>query len=427
MIRKITLAWTVSSTLAALGALRAPRRRGRGPALIHDELRRELHRAISSLEEGLALFSTCLSWLESRGIAILGRSTTTDHTVLTNCLRGGEFHLDLARLEGTAGEETRGIEGRAHCSIFALRTALRALSRDELFSVTQARAGTRRSSLEELLREVERIAKRLGFRGDDTTPARFTPRTEKRAAPPTAPQATPKKPSRARTPKTAPVGFGGLPDDAESDAPPAANEPSPTTPTPDAEFFLHAAQITTWPCRRELLDQARRQIISRLHPDRAGEASARDFHRAIKGHLELIKLLEALPAPEAPPPPSPTDTRAPRRARPPRAAAPATPITPSQTGAPSPTIHEWPPRPAPAPPRPEPRAPRRPDPDSDFFLHEAALTWPCTTDALRTAWQTLAGRLRRMTPASAGATAYARASRGFTTLVQAAASPEATP
>jgi hypothetical protein len=40
-------------------------------------------------------------------------------------------------------------------------------------------------------------------------------------------------------------------------------------------------------------------VVTRLHPDRAGEASALAFHRAIKGHAELVKKLPATP-PAAP-------------------------------------------------------------------------------------------------------------------------------
>ena len=68
MMRKLSLAWGPSPTLSALGVLGASRRRGRAVTAVHDELRRELRRALTSLESALHPMATCLPWLESRGV-----------------------------------------------------------------------------------------------------------------------------------------------------------------------------------------------------------------------------------------------------------------------------------------------------------------------------------------------------------------------
>ncbi|MEZ4393668.1 MAG: hypothetical protein R3A48_21575 [Polyangiales bacterium] len=426
MMRKIAVSWSPSPVLAALGTLGARRRRGRGPALVHDELRRELLRALSAFDASMAGFASCLAWLDARGAVKLGRPVGAESSALSSCLRGGELQLDLTKLEAAAADETRGVEGRSHSTLYALRATLRALAREELFTVSHAKAGARRASIDEILREVERVAKRCGFRSDDTVPARFAPRVEKTVEAPVAPRPAKKAP-RVRAAKKAPTGFGGLPDDAVSEAPEPEASATPTVRGPDADFFLAAAGLTAWPCPRETLDRARRAVLSRLHPDRTGDDSARDFRRAHKGYQELIQLLELLPPVEAPPVeerPAPVEKkrRAPRSTAARAVTAPTVPPRPVAVEA---TVHEWPPRaftPQPAKP-----APLKPDADAEFFLREAGLTWPCDAQTLETAWGALSARLRRVTPASAGATAHAQASRGYAALRRAAPARGATP
>lgn len=423
MMRKIAITWTPAPTLDALLTLISTRPRARGgSAVVHDELRRELRRALAALEPSLARVASCIAWLERRGHASMGRAAHAVEGVSCAALRGGALRVDLAALDAAAHEETRGLDGKAHATLYALRATLRALQRAELFTVTSTRAGARRVALDDVLREVERAAKRHGFRDDATIPARFAPPVEPApppAAPPPATKPRASAPKRAKPTRATP-GFGGLPDDAVSDAPPPPPPaPDPRAPSPDAQFFLRAAEIDAWPCPRATLDRARRAVITRLHPDRAGDEASRDFHRAIKGHAELVALLALLDpreVPEVPPaaqPAQPAQPAAPeKRARRPRERRPTPPPAPAAA------YQEWPPPPPPPPPRVVRAIPL--DDDAHFFLRESSVSWPCAPDALRVAWSALSTRLRRMTPASSAAASFARASRGFSTLLQAA-------
>ena len=69
MIRRLTVTLAPSDALAApldaLLTLHAARPRPRGGnGLVHEELRRELRRALSSLEPTLSRFTSCVAWLE---------------------------------------------------------------------------------------------------------------------------------------------------------------------------------------------------------------------------------------------------------------------------------------------------------------------------------------------------------------------------
>jgi outer membrane biosynthesis protein TonB len=440
MMRKLSLAWGPSPTLSALGVLGASRRRGRAVTAVHDELRRELRRALASLEAALGPMVTCLPWLECRGVLRTTRGAVSLEGPLGGCLREAVIQVDLAQLDASVSAEARGVDGKAHCVLFALRAVLRALTRDDLFTVTSVKAGARRIELDAALREVERVAKRQGFRDESAVPARFAPHVEapepaaRRTAPP--PEAPPRakpvakepvapepaRPKRTRARKAESVGFGGLPDDAESDAPPVEAPRDPDVPGVDGRFFLETAGIAAWPCGRDVLDRARRAVIARLHPDRAGDDAARDFHRAIKGHLELAGILERLRPlrPEAPASAPVSEVTAPvveapaptpRAPRPRRARVTAEP-TPQPT--PSGAVQEWPPPPPAAPPPAAPPPPELPrDDDAAYFLREASLSWPCDDATLQSAWTALGAQLRRRTPASMAAASYARASRGY--------------
>ncbi len=437
-MRKLSLAWGPSPTLSALGVLGASRRRGRAVTAVHDELRRELRRALASLEAALNPMVTCLPWLESRGVLRTTRGAVSLEGALGGCLREAVIQVDLAELDATVSTESRGVDGKAHCVLFALRAVLRALTRDDLFTVTSVKAGARRIELDAALREVERVAKRQGFRDESAVPARFAPHVEapepaaRRTAPqPEAPPRAkpvakepvtpePARPKRTRARKAESVGFGGLPDDAESDAPPVEAPRDPDVPGVDGRFFLETAGIAAWPCGRDVLDRARRAVIARLHPDRAGDDAARDFHRAIKGHLELAGILERLrplrpeapasaPVSEVPAPVVQAPAPTPRAPRPRRARV--TNEGPPEV-VPSGAVQEWPPPPpAPPPAAPPPELPR--DDDAAYFLREASLPWPCDDASLQSAWAALGAQLRRRTPASTAAASYARASRGY--------------
>ncbi len=141
-----------------------------------------------------------------------------------------------------------------------------------------------------------------------------------------APKAEAKRAKAPPPPRSASgAGFGGLPDDAVSEDRRAGEQYSARGLTLDAEFFLTEAAIATWPCDARTLEQGRRALVSRLHPDRAGEDSTAAFHRAIKGHAELLKKLSATATSTV------TEKPTEKTAAPPAPVASVTPEKPAET------------------------------------------------------------------------------------------------
>jgi hypothetical protein len=94
--------------------------------------------------------------------------------------------------------------------------------------------------------------------------------------------------------KAAPTSFGGLPDDAVPEDRSGEREVlSARGLTGDAEFFLTEASLG-WPCEGRALDAARKMLLLRFHPDRAGEAGVEKFQRAMRGYHSLVRALERL-------------------------------------------------------------------------------------------------------------------------------------
>ncbi|MFO0560310.1 MAG: hypothetical protein U0269_20000 [Polyangiales bacterium] len=94
--------------------------------------------------------------------------------------------------------------------------------------------------------------------------------------------------------KSKPTSFGGLPDDAVPEDRSGEREVlSARGLTPDAEFFLTEASLG-WPCEGRALDAARKALLLRFHPDRAGEAGVEKFQRAMRGYHSLVRALEKL-------------------------------------------------------------------------------------------------------------------------------------
>jgi hypothetical protein len=187
------------------------------------------------------------------------------------------------------------------------------------------------------------------------------------------------KPRATAPPRRPSVGFGGLPDDALPEDRRTGDVYGARGLTLDAEFFLTEAAIVEWPCDVKALERGRRLVVSKLHPDRAGDEATTSFHRAIKGHAELIKKLaptsSAAPTSATPvvddekPAPAPATVSAvvekpavipaPKRPRAkPTATATVNPPPPAPVA--SGSTYEWPPRPVeqPAPAPAQVRKPR---------------------------------------------------------------------
>jgi hypothetical protein len=94
--------------------------------------------------------------------------------------------------------------------------------------------------------------------------------------------------------KARPTSFGGLPDDAVPEDRSGEREVlSARGLTADAEFFLAEASLD-WPCEGRALDAARKALLLRFHPDRAGEGGVEKFQRAMRGYHSLVRALERL-------------------------------------------------------------------------------------------------------------------------------------
>ncbi|MEZ4406767.1 MAG: hypothetical protein R3A52_09850 [Polyangiales bacterium] len=461
-MRKAIVVVGPSGPLAAVATLasRAPCEALGGEALASAAVKR-----LSAARPVLDRWAAKVRWLARAGVAEVGTAEVEgakDLWVAPVTLR-----FDLRRLAREAGD---GDPARSpgHATLWALRELLRESAANECFSLRSARAGSEAVTARALLRAVSVVCREVGL-VDGVVPRRFDerpasappPRREKPApapapapkrakTPPAPPVEEPRPRRRAKKPPEDVSGFGGLPDDAVSEERVEAVELGPRGLPLDAEFFLDTAGIARWPCEVAALDASRRSLVHRLHPDRAGEGSARDFHRVVKGHGELLAWLaahpDARPQPAPAPDPQPSaavKARAPRKPRPPREPRAHTTSTSSVTAA---TSGEWPPRPEPPAPKPQPakpavdakperprrarseakpstapavpRAPEVVSSDAAYFARESGVSWPCEAGTLHEAWRSVAARLRRMTPASAAVEPYAKARRGYNDLLR---------
>jgi outer membrane biosynthesis protein TonB len=427
MIRRIQISLRPSDALVALVALHGPAADGPAPpgtsaATYSFGLRagQEIARAFEAHARSLDVFGQCLDWLERRGIATVERARSRTAPRALTWQRTIELRVDVKALTRDVTVEAGDADSPARASAWAVRAVLRHLATTTLHTC-DVRAGTEKTPVAEALGSYDVALAAVGFGPNAAPPARLAhlasrvkrrdeavnelpveappavkPAPAAKAAPASkaAPVARPtpaakvkpapkarvdEKPRATAPPRRPSVGFGGLPDDALPEDRRTGDVYGARGLTLDAEFFLTEAAIVEWPCDVKALERGRRLVVSKLHPDRAGDEATTSFHRAIKGHAELIKKLaptsSAAPTSATPvvvdekPAPAPATVSAvvekpavipaPKRPRAkPTATATVNPPPPAPVA--SGSTYEWPPRPVeqPAPAPAQVRKPR---------------------------------------------------------------------
>lgn len=323
MVRKVSF---VVRPNPALGALLAFARASRGRSVgLGERLEREVRLALDGAARTLEAPVALLRWL-ARG----GSAKATGYVDASGLSTEVTVTFDLRSAVVASLAQHPRVDGRACADLYALRSLLRALRRCELLSLDDVALGRQADSARSLLRVVEAACRETALADDACVPRAF--------ARPVAPTATPlvdeapktePKPRVKKAPEAAKSAsfFGGLPDDATS-APPVVEVPrSERGLTLDGEFFLGVAAVTAWPCTPKVLARARKAVLMKLHPDRAGDGAEADFGRALRGYEDLVTVLAALP----PPPP---------KVRP---VAPTVTVAPATASSP---IGQWPPPPS---------------------------------------------------------------------------------
>lgn len=298
MVRKVSF---VVRPNPALGSLLSFARASRGrPTALGDRLEREVRLALDGAARTLEAPFTLLRWLARRGAA--KASGYVDPSGLAAEV-GVTFDLRSAVV--AALTQHPRVDGRASTDLYALRELLRALRKSDLLSVDDVALGRQPDSARSLLRVVEAACRETALADSGAVPRAF--------ARPSAPGVEAVTPVEAPAPKPGPAkvrkkverpkaasSFGGLPDDATS-APPVVEVPrSERGLSFDGEFFLEAANLKVWPCTARVLARARKVVLMKLHPDRAGEGAEADFGRALRGYEDLTTVLAALPPAPAP-------------------------------------------------------------------------------------------------------------------------------
>lgn len=413
MIRKVSISLTPSAALTALATLHAPpgdlsAAHGASAATgtFGSRFGQEVARAFEAHARALDVLGQCLDWLERRGLATVTRPRMRQGQREATWRCPVQVRVDVRDLSRELVAEADDPDSKARASAWALRAVLRHAANTTLHAA-DVRAGSERGTAAEMLAAYDTAMASVGYGPHAAAPARLAHLASRRrrdepavapaapAAPKVTANAPPVKPAQAKTatpkaaapkiaepprkPKAASTGFGGLPDDATSEDRKTGEVYGVRGLTLDAEFFLVEADIVEWPCDVKMLERGRRAVVSKLHPDRAGEASTSSFHRAVKGHAELLQKLgptatakpanaEAPAAPSEPAPsnapettrqypkqrggeadaprPKPAGSAKPRRPRAPAAASePAPPVTPAPVVSATSTTFEWPPRP----------------------------------------------------------------------------------
>lgn len=283
-------------------------------AALDDELER--------VREPLSLLAECVWWLADQKLFRRTRDGSRDtgawkpgKPVRTTGLFDGELAVDVAELSA----EVESGDDSARVTSVAVRNVAEALREGALVVADDARAGRVRSPISGLAKEIrahleraERAAQRVAERlakeqererareeqareeREREKQARLREREERRAREERERLA---REQRASAPKAAkrkskPTSFGGLPDDAEpEDRTQEKEQLSPRGLPLDAEFFLDEAKLP-WPCEARAIDSARKVLLARFHPDRAGEGATVQFQRAMRGYQALVKAIE---------------------------------------------------------------------------------------------------------------------------------------
>ncbi len=398
-LRTISVHMRSSPALEALWTLdRAP--------TVGEALRRALDGELDRVREPLSLLGECLWWLAESGAFRRSRSAAKacagwrpGRPVRAGALLEGELALDVSAL---AAQVECGDEAARVTSV-AARNVTEALRDGSLVVAQDSRAGRTKVAIAALAKDVRahlERAERAALRAQERVAREFARaeqadrerKAREKAARDERKESARKeheklarereereererlererleRESRARAKKARKkakptTSFGGLPDDAEpEDRSREKEQLGARGLVLDAEFFLDEA-VLPWPCEARALDSARKSLLVRFHPDRAGDAGVEKFQRAMRGYHVLVRALEKLgsntraadhgPRVAAahatqPPPPAPAKARedapAEKAAAEKRAKQPtATPAARRQAvrGA---AVGEWPPR-----------------------------------------------------------------------------------
>jgi hypothetical protein len=292
-----------------------------------EAFREALSGELSRARASLGLVAECLWWLAEQRAFRPTRAATREAAgwrpgkpVRSAAMLDGELSLDVRALESLveSGDES------AKVTSVATRSVLDALKDGALVVAEDARSGRAKVAVAALAREVsahlqraeraaqraaERVAKELERAEREARECAERERSERAARKGARAQreklerekleasrakTTKSAPGRGanKRPKGPPTSFGGLPDDAEPEDRSAKREAlGPRGLVLDAEFFVDEAAIP-WPCDAMTLDRARKSLLVRFHPDRAGAAGVEMFQRAMRGYGALARALE---------------------------------------------------------------------------------------------------------------------------------------
>jgi hypothetical protein len=276
-MRKATIQISPSDALVALQQLHQCR------SQLSTPLVSALDAELAQRAEALTQLARCLWWLEQRSLFCVDRAQRRawrewkpDAIPPSLSMLEGSIQLDLTTLLPwiESGEE------EAIVSSVALRSVLQATKLAQLLQSHEAKMGREIVSVARFVDKICRALLRSESLAQKTS-----------ATGPSQQEKPPKKSKRTARAKQTTQSFGGLPDDAEP-----TNHKAPTEPVStrglslDAEFFLEQSELP-WPSTKEQIDRARKKVLARLHPDRAGVDSTTQFHRAMRGIDALLRLL----------------------------------------------------------------------------------------------------------------------------------------
>lgn len=289
---------------------------------------------LATKERQLASLCNCLWWLHEAEVFRVVRSArqrwaqwTQGQPLPALSMLSGTISIHVDALCSAIENDPANIN--ATVTSAAIRSILQAVKQGDILQAGDYRFGAKSISLaqfadkiSDLLQRSEQIASK---RKASVKPEPKTTKTAK----PTAKTTTAQKTEKAPKKKAKVHSFGGLPDDAQPTNRQEAVEPlSARGLSLDAEFFLEQAKLS-WPCSAEQMERARKAVLARLHPDRAGSDSTALFQRAMRGWQALGKQLPKDVTSKATPTPAP--------------------VTPVPKAKPTATVvGQWPPPPQPS-------------------------------------------------------------------------------